>query len=436
MLVGYTDWWLTGHYLEGTSHHAAMGLIAYSLWLIPSLFSAVAIGALALTARYVGGGDYRTARQVAAQSLLIGAVLAVLATGGVSLLAPTFAGLMQLEPDAAALVVRYLSILVPVLPLIMLEQVGISCLRGAGDTFSGLAIKVLVNVVNIGLSAGLVLGLGPLPKLGWEGLAIGTAAGHGLAGIIVMILLFRGRAGLRLEWSLFRPQRELMRRLLRVGIPGGIDVLSVIACHLVYASIINRLGTLAAGAHGLAVNIEALAYLPGSAFQIAAAAIVGQWLGAREPTRASQSALLALRLGGTFMCGVGVVFFFAGPQLAGIFTGDPTHPTSQTAGQLLPIVAIAMPCFAVLSILSGALRGAGDTRWPLVVTFIGLIGIRIPFAAYLAWSSIEIPWLGISFVGWDLGVQGAWWAMNLDVLVRSLLIGYRFWSGKWKQLHV
>jgi putative MATE family efflux protein len=293
-----------------------------------------------------------------------------------------------------------------------------------------------VNVVNIGLSAGLVLGLGPLPKLGWEGLAIGTAAGHGLAGIIVMILLFRGRAGLKLEPSLFRPQQELIRRLLRVGIPGGIDVLSVIACHLVYASIINRLGTLAAAGHGLAVNIEALAYLPGSAFQIAAAAIVGQWLGARELTRASQSALLALRMGGLFMCGVGVVFFFAGPQLAGIFTGDPTHPTSQTAGELLPIVAIAMPCFAVLSILSGALRGAGDTRWPLVVTFIGLIGIRIPFAAYLAWSSIEIPWLGISIVGWDLGVQGAWWAMNLDVLVRSLLIGYRFWSGKWKQLHV
>jgi putative MATE family efflux protein len=436
MLVGYTDWWLAGHYLEGTSYHAAMGLVAYSLWLIPSLFSAVAIGALALTARFVGAGQWREARAVAAQSLIIGAVLAVVATSTVALLAPTFARLMQLDDAAASHVVLYLWILVPVLPLIMLEQVGISCLRGAGDTFTGLAIKVLVNVVNIGLSAGLMLGLGPLPQLGWAGLAVGTAAGHGLAGIIVLALLLRGRAGLKLEKELFRPQRELIRRLLRVGLPGGVDVLSVIACHLVYASVINRLGTLAAAGHGLAINIEALSYLPGSAFQVAVATIVGQWLGAREPARASRSALLALRMGGLFMCGVGVVFYFAGPQLAAIFTGDAANPTSQLAGQLLPIVALAMPCFAVLSILSGALRGAGDTRWPLAVTFIGLIGIRIPFAALLAWKTIELPWLGLTIAGLDWGVHGAWWAMNLDVLVRSLLIGYRFWSGHWKDIRV
>lgn len=436
MLVGYTDWWLAGHYLQGTSYQAAMGLIAYSLWLVPSLFSAIAIGAVALTARFVGAGDLRSARHVTAQALLGGTILAVLATALVAFGAPTFTRLMQLEPQAAAHAVRYLYILVPIIPLLMIEQVGIACLRGAGDTFSGLAIKVLVNVVNSGLSAGLVLGLGPLPKLGWEGLAIGTAAGHGLAGVIILILLWRGRAGLKLERTMLRPDWTLLRRLLRVGLPGGMDVLALISCHLVYVSIINRLGTLAAAAHGLGVQIEAIAYLPGSAFQVSAATMTGQLLGAHQPQRAMRAALVALALGGTFMCSVGVLLFFFAPQFAGFFTGDATDPTARVAAELLPIVSLAMPCFAVLSILSGALRGAGDTRWPLLVTFVGLIGIRIPGAALLAWQAIEVPLLGVSIPGFGLGVHGAWYAMILDVLVRSTLIAWRFLGGAWRQQQV
>jgi putative MATE family efflux protein len=436
MLVGYTDWWLVGNYLPGAAPRAAMGLIAYSLWLIPSLFSAIAIGAVALTARFVGAGDWRQARHVTAQAVWGGALLAIFATGLVVLLAPTFVQAMQLEAEAAALALRYLSILAPVIPLIMLEQVGIACLRGAGDTISGLSIKVLVNLINITLSASLMLGLGPFPQLGWEGLAIGTAAGHGLAGLIVLALLVRGRAGLQLRWEDLRPDWELLRRLLRIGIPGGFDVLAVITCHLIYLAILNRLGTLAAAAHGLGVQIEALAYLPGSAFQVSAATMTGQWLGAGQPHLARRSALLALAIGGAFMCGVGVLFYSSGPTIAGIFTGDPADPTARLAGALLPIVALGMPCFAVLSILSGALRGAGDTRWPLIVTFVGLIGIRIPGAAWLAWDQISLPWLGIELTGWNLGVQGAWIAMVIDVLVRSLLVGGRFWGGRWQHLQV
>ena len=436
MLVGYTDWWLAGHYLPGTSYQAAMGLIAYSLWLVPSLFSAIAIGAVALTARFVGAGDLRSARHVTAQALLGGTVLAIAATALVAFGAPTFTRLLQLEPEAAGHAVRYLYILVPIIPLMMIEQVGIACLRGAGDTVSGLSIKVMVNVVNTGLSAGLMLGWGPLPQLGWEGLAVGTAAGHGLAGIIVLILLMRGRAGLKLSWHTLRPDWPLLKRLLRVGLPGGFDVLALISCHLVYVSIINRLGTLAAAAHGLGVQIEAIAYLPGSAFQVSAATMTGQLLGARQPQRAMRSALIALLLGGTFMCVAGAGLYAFAPQITGFFTGDADSPTAQLAAGLLPIVSLGMPCFATLSILSGALRGAGDTRWPLLVTFIGLIGIRIPGAAWLAWQQIDVPWLGISIEGWNLGVQGAWYAMLIDVAVRSLMVAQRFLGGKWKHQQV
>lgn len=436
MLVGYTDWYLAGHYLEGTAYRAAMGLIAYSLWLVPSLFSAIAIGAVALTARFVGGGDMRSARHVTGQALLGGTVLAVFATVLVAAGAPTFAWLMQLEPEAAAHAVRYLYIMVPIIPLMMIEQVGIACLRGAGDTVTGLSIKILVNVVNAGLSAGLLLGIGPLPQLGWEGLAIGTAAGHGLAGVIILVLLMRGRAGLKLDRHALRPDWPLLKRLLRVGLPGGMDVLALISCHLVYVSIINRLGTLAAAAHGLGVQVEAITYLPGSAFQVAAATMTGQFLGAGQPRRAMRSALTALFFGGAFMCTAGAFLYAFATQITAFFTGDEADPTARLAAELLPIVSLGMPCFAVLSILSGALRGAGDTRWPLLVTFVGLIGLRIPGAMLLAWKSIDMPWLGVSIEGFDWGVQGAWYAMLIDVAVRSLLIAARFVRGNWQNQQV
>lgn len=436
MLVGYTDWWLAARYLQGDDYRAAMGLMAYSLWLIPSFFSAVAIGAVALTARFIGAGQQHEARRVTGQAFLLGCGVALLATLLVWTMSSTFARWMQLEPSAAKLAVRYLMILVPVIPLIMVEQVGIACLRGAGDTVTGLAVKVLVNLVNGVLSTCLLLGLGPFPKLGWEGIAIGTACGHGLAGAIILLLLLRGRAGLKLELAHLWPDWPLMQRLLRVGLPGGIDVISVIACHLCYVSVINHLGTLAAGAHGLAVQIEALAYLPGSAFQVAAATMTGQLLGAERPDLAKRSALTALAIGMVVMCCSGAILFLFGGQIAGFFTGNDQDPTAVIVGQLLPIVSVGMPCFAIVSIFSGALRGAGDTRWPLLITFAGLIGIRIPGAALLAWDYVPLAWLGITITGWNLGVQGAWYAMLIDIAVRSMLFAGRFFSGRWQSLRV
>ena len=436
MLVGYTDWWLAGHFLKGAEYGAAMGLMAYSMWLIPSIFSAISIGAVALISRLVGGGQSHEARRVVGQSILIGMVFALLGTIGVWQMASTFAAWMQLEPAAAELAVRYLYVIVPVIPLIMLEQVGIACLRGAGDTRTGLMVKVLVNVVNTVLSAGLLLGLGPLPKLGWEGLAVGTACGHGLAGLILAVILLRGRTGLKLELPELRPNVPLMKRLMRVGIPGGLDMLAMIACHLIYLSIINRLGTVPAAAHGLALRIEALAYLPGSAFQVAAATMTGQLLGAGQLQLARRSAISALLMGGSFMCGSGLLLFFGGGLIAKFFTNDASNPVSQLAGQLLPIVACGMPFFAIVSVFAGVLRGAGDTRWPLMINFAGLIAIRIPLAAYLAWETVPLSILGVTIIGWNLGAHGAWYAMIIDIAVRSTLIGGRFLSGRWQRVKV
>lgn len=436
MLVGYTDWWLAGHFLVGPEYKAAMGLMSYVLWLLPSMFAAVAIGATAMIARFAGAGDREAARRVAHQAVLMGSAVMVVVIVAVLLGGRSLVQVMQLEGRAAELSVRYIWILAPVIPAIMIEQVGVACLRGAGDTVSGFIAKSIVNVVNVVVSTLLVVGPGSIPKLGWEGLAIGTACGHGLGGLLVLGLLLRGRADMQLTLSGMRPDWELIRRLWRIGMPGGIDVVGVLVCHFVYLAIINSLGVGAAAAHGLGVQIEAMAYLPCYAFHVAASTMTGQLLGAGDPRRAQRSALEACGIGTSLLTAAALVFYFAGASLAGFFTGDVNDPTAVAAGELLKIVAYSTPPLAVVMVLTGALRGAGDTRWPLAATFVGLIVVRLPLACLFSWETIAIPGIDIAITGFGLGVAGAWWAMVIDVVLRSALLVFRFWQGSWKAMSV
>ncbi|MEE2685934.1 MAG: MATE family efflux transporter, partial [Planctomycetota bacterium] len=376
------------------------------------------------------------ARHTTNQSLLAGTVLAILVIGPIWYFSPALLRLMQLPTDAIAPAEVYLDYVVPVIPLIMIQVIGTACLRGAGDMVSGFLTMAIVNVVNITVGTCLVIGIGPFPNMGWEGLAIGTASGYVTGGLIILVLLLRGRAGLTIKRRLLRPCFSLISRILRIGIPGGADTLFVVFCHLWFLSVINSLGTLAAASHGIGVRIESLAYLPGSAFAVAATTLTGQFLGAGKPRRATRSALFACLVGGGVMVAAGFLFFFGAEMLTGIFSGEQTRLAADGAIPLLQLVAISMPSLALVIILNGALRGAGDTRVPLIFTVIGLVGIRIPLAYYLAWQELEIPWLGLQIHGQGMGLIGAWYAMIADVGLRSLLVVGRFWQGRWKEITV
>jgi putative MATE family efflux protein len=432
--VAFVDQWLAGRVLD-TPHLAAMGLIWYVLWLIPSLFAAISIGATAIIARLVGAGRQQEAVHVANQAMVLGLLFAAVVTLGLVLLRESLLGLAQLDEEAARLAARYLAFLVPVIPLIMIEQVGIGCLHGAGDTISGFLAMTALNLVNVVLGVGLVMGWGPFPKLGWDGLAIGTAAGHLVGGAAILLLLLRGRAGLRLSPRTWWPDREAIVRLLRVGGPGGMDMVSIVLCHLWFLSIINSLGTMAAAAHGLAVRIESLAYLPGSAFQVAAATLTGQSLGAGDVRRAVRSVRTSWVACTLLMGSAGVIFFTAGEPLAYFFLGPGTQEAGGLAASLLRIVALAMPALALEMVLIGALRGAGDTLWTLAVTFFGFLVIRIPLAYFLAWDAIPLPG-GYILEGMGWGVVGAWYAMVTDIAVRAALVLGRFWQGGWSRVRV
>jgi Na+-driven multidrug efflux pump len=227
----------------------------------------------------------------------------------------------------------------------------------------------------------------------------------------------------------------MIRRLLRVGIPGGAEALLIVFCNLLYLRIVLRLGDVAAAAHGVAIQVESLAFMPGGAFQIAAGTMTGQYLGAGDPRRAAQSAWVATGIASAIMVAAGGLFWIDAEALIGWFLVDKPEVTP-LAAQLLRLISLAMLPLAISMVLAGALRGAGDTRWPLLFTVIGFGLFRVPIATYLAQDTVTLPLVGMTFAGAGLGAVGAWYGAVSDLYVRAVLMTARFVHGGWKHVEV
>jgi putative MATE family efflux protein len=436
LCVGLVDLWLAGNFLPGEAYVAAMTLMIYALWLVGNVFGFVALGSTAMTARFMGARDPEMANRVMNQSITSGLVWSILLMGMALPLAGFFPRLMGLEGVAAEAAHRYLVIELFVMPAVMIERVAVACLRGAGDMTSGLVVMAVVNAMNVAASYALCTGLGPLPELGWTGIALGTAIGHVCGAAILIGLLAGGRAGFRLRLEAMRPDFVLIRRILRIGVPGGIDVVLVSICHLMYLRIVLSLGDVAAAAHGVAIQVEALGYMPGGAFQISAATMAGQYLGARDLVRARHSVVMACAAACTIMVAAGAVFYLAATPLASFFLGGRAIEVVPLAAELLRIVAFAMAPLALLMVLVGALRGAGDTRWPLALNLLGVVFVRVPLAMYLAYDVVSLPFCNIEFAGAGLGIVGAWYAAVIDIVARAMLLVARFRHDAWQRIEV
>jgi Na+-driven multidrug efflux pump len=241
---------------------------------------------------------------------------------------------------------------------------------------------------------------------------------------------------LQLSPALFVPSWDLLRRLLRVSIPAGLDSLSIVVGQLWFLALVNRLGNVASSAHGIAIGWEGLGYLSGAAFGTAAMTLVGQNLGAGRPHDASRSGWMAFTLGAAAMTLMGVTFFILAPEMFRLFCPQPSQqPIVDLGVPVLRLVAFAMPALACTIIFTSALRGAGDTRLPVLFTWIGFFVLRIPLTYIIALPGVDLGPLGY-VPGLDMGLFGAWLAMLVDLLVRGLFFTGRFWRGIWQTQRV
>lgn len=419
MTVGIVNTFLVGHL--GAAALAAVGLASQIVMMTMVLFSAVAVGSTALIARAVGARDHRAANRVLYQSILIGVVVgAILTTLGVTLASQALR-LMGAETEALRLGTTYLRIVACTFLFSTLMFVGNACLRGAGDTRTPLRIMMIVNGINIVVAWALINGPLGLPRLGVMGSALGAAAGRTAGGLLVMWVLLHGRSGLHIRRWPWPPDVSTIRRILNVGLPSSVEQLLMRMGQVSFARVVATLGTTAYAAHTVALNTESLSFMPGFGFAVAATTLVGQGLGAGNPTQAERYGYASYRLGAAFMSVMGVIFMLFAEPLVSIFTEDAEVIALATGP--LRLIGIVQPALAAMMIFAGALRGAGDTRPPMLITGASLWLIRVPLGFLFA-----------LVLGW--GLTGAWIAMAIDLTMRGTLNFLRFHSGRWKTVKV
>jgi len=419
MTVNIVDTMLVGHL--GASALAAVSLATQWTFMAVTLFTAVSTGATALVARSVGAGDWDTANRTVRQSALVGLIIGLATTVLALQFAEPAVALMGAEPEALAQGATYLRIASSIFALSALMFVGNACLRGVGDTRTTMTVMAVVNVLNITVAWTAINGPFGLPKLGVAGSALGAAVGRAAGGLLVMGILLKGRSGLKLELRGWRPDLGLIKRVLRVGLPTGAERVAMRLGMMAFMRVIAGLGTVALAAHAVALRAESISFMPGFGFAVAGTTLVGQGLGARDPKRAERSGYLTYQMAAYLMTVMGLIFILFPQPLIRLFTDDPGVVRMAVAP--LRIVGFIQPLLAAGMVFPGSLRGAGDTRFPMIVTSVVIWSIRVPAALLLGLA------LG-------MGLPGAWLGMATDNALRGIIFFLRFRGGRWKLMKV
>lgn len=419
MGVGLFDMFLAGRI--SASATSAVGIAVYVGWLAALMVMLVGIGTTALVSRNIGAGLRDEANAFANQSVTLASALGAIQLVVLYTLAPWFARYCGMTGAAFDITVDFLRIDCFGHMCLCVTLVGCAALRGAGNMKTPLVVFAVMNVVNIVLSASLVYGLGPFPVLGVNGIVTGTVIAQVLGAIITFGVLFSGRYGLRLSPALMRLRWERAARLLRIGIPAGIDGATMWIGQFLYIGIIASLaapplGTAYFAAHIIAVRVEAFTYLPATAWAAAVATMIGQALGAGNPIRAKRVGIEGAVHGAIVGVVVGVGFFLFAKTIFWIMSDDPL--VGEVGAGPFRFLALLQPLQAVSIILVGGLRGAGDTRFPLLITCFGTVVIRLGVGYFF----------GVVCHG---GLLGAWMGMFADMIWRAIISTIRVARGKW-----
>lgn len=421
MAVGVVDTAMVGRL--GTASLTAVGLGAQVIFIALTLFSAVTTGTTALVARHIGAGEPSAAAKVARQSLMLGGTLALLASAILLVFGPQVVQLLygKAEPAVLAQAGLYVRIVATTLCCNFMLVVINSILRGAGDTRTPMTVMAIVNVLHMFLAFNLIHGTMGMPRLGMPGAPLATALSEVAGAGMVALVLFRGQKAIRLSLrDSYRPDWHTLKRILNIGIPAGCEQGLMRAGQVTYTMIIASLGTVAFASHQIALNAESFSYMPGFGFALAATTLVGQGLGAQDPRGAERAGMEAAKLAAGVMGCLGVLFFLRPEPIVSIFTHDPA--VIALSARVLRIEALAQPALALVMVLAGGLRGAGDTRVIMVITGVGFCCVRIG-TAYL-------------LVRAGYGLVGAWIGMVTDLFFRGSLFLWRFRRGQWKTIRV
>jgi len=399
----------------GATAIAAVGIGQLLVFFAVTVVASLTVGATVVIAQLWGARRFTDAGQAAVHVLALALVisLALMALG--ILVSRPAMKLLGAAPDVVTLAGPYLDIIFLVIPFTIVIQVLSGILHGTADTRTPMYAMIGVNVLHVLLAYPLIYGRWGFPNLGINGAAVAVGAAESV-GVLVLLI--------RCSTLFVRPtrlRRDLARAVWDVGLPVfGERVVQQVGV-LLYTKLVLMYGTVAYAAHQVGLSIEAFSFLPGYGFAVAAATMAGQSIGAGKYARAKLENWEANRLAACVMAGMGLLFFFYPYALLRAFTDDPA--VIELGTLFLKIVALLQIPLALTMVLSGSLRGAGDTRYIMGTTIVGMWGVRLPLAC------IAALWLHLDLIF-------VWSAMVADWTIRMGLLIVRYRSERWHGIQV
>jgi putative MATE family efflux protein len=401
----------------GAEAVAAVGTGQRMVWVFQALLMAVMTGTTALVARAVGSKNMIEAAHVTRLAIGVSIALSLITTLLIVLFAEKFIGIFGLDPVAQELAVTYLTISILFIPFMAIGMVIGAALRAAGDVKTPMYIGIFTNIIAIYLLLGLVNGQYGMPKLGILGAALAMGISFTIGATIQLYLWLANKLVVPLgKAGSFTKER--LRQLITISYPAGIESFVFQFGMLSFFWIVAMYGTEEVAAYNIGVNILMLSFILGNGFSVAAATLSGQFLGASDPVAAYKSGYQAAGMTMLAMSLSGLLLAFFAEPIAWFFIQD--EEVVKFAVIFVWIFAMAQPFMALEFSLGSTLRGAGDTRSPLVITIIGLLVIRVPIAFLLYYLEMPVQWIFATLI--------------IDYFVKGILLITRYRSKRWMKV--
>lgn len=411
--------------MEGVMALSAVGLAMQPKFLLMTMIQSMNVGSTAIIARYRGQQNRERANQVFMQCILLNFVMSIVFMTLGTVFAEDLIRFMSgkgISEDTLMQATQYLRIQMYGFVPLCLSFTITAALRGIADTKTPLFYNTMANVINVIFNYLMIYGKFGFPRMGVMGASIATVVGQTVASAIAIGVALSKRRYIYIDLKeKFKFDMGIMKNVTTIGVPAMVEMLFMRVGILIFVRTVSGLGDTLYATHQICMNIQAMTMMMGQAFASATTSLMGQSLGKRRMDMAMLYMQYARRLGMAVACAFGVVLILFGEQIVGLYNSTPE--VKDIGGKILLMVAVMQPIQSSQFIVSGGLRGAGDTKFSAVVTAITVIGVRSGLAVLL-----------INFL--DFGLWGAWIALVSDQAVRTLCMTLRYQSGKWKAIRL
>ena len=400
---------------------ATVGLTESVLTLVYAVAIGLSMAATALVARRTGEKDNEGANQTAVQVIFLGIFISILISIVGILYPKEILELMGGEPDLIEEGYRYTQVLLGGNITVMLLFLINAIFRGAGNASIAMWTLILSNGLNIILDPIFIFGLGPIPAYGVEGAAIATTIGRGTAVIAQLLVLFFGAGKIKLAVKDLVIRVAVMVNLIKVSL-GGIGQFIIGTSSWVFLMrIMSEFGSEVLAGYTIAIRIMMFTLMPAWGMSNAAATLVGQNLGAKQPERAEKSVWITSKYCAYFMGSVSLVYIFFAPTFLGWFSENTL--VVENGALCLQIIAAGYIAYAYGMVVIQSFNGSGDTKTPTYVNFVCFWLFQLPFAYIMA-------------ITLDFGPVGVFTAITLAEVLIAIVGIWLFKKGKWKTVQV